>query len=366
MICEKYLHLQADGGQAVLATVVDAKGSSYRLPGARMLIDESGRSIGTVSGGCLEADVLEHAKKVLQTGRPTVITYDTTQNDDSVFGLGMGCRGVIRVLLEPAQNNQSLEFLRNCIEQRIIGAMAILIDAPEDFPNAVGTKIFARSNGNGKPTLEANNFLADGLLPRVSVDLRGALTEQSSRARIYETDNGVFEFFLETVAPPVSLLLFGAGYDALPLVGFAGNLGWRVSVVDHRAGWATAERFPEADQVIVSRVGDLPETLFGDKNSVAVLMTHNYEHDREILPRLLNSSVRYIGVLGPKKRTERLLADIGGNFSESQLAKLYAPVGLDIGAEAPEQIALAITAEIQGVLENRPGGFLRERSGGIH
>lgn len=369
LIFERYIRFKTEGGQAILATVVDVKGSSYRLPGARMLIDEQGRSIGTVSGGCLENDVLTRAKRVLENGNPTLLTYDTTQTEDSIFGFQMGCRGVIRVLLEAARDNQSLEFLRDCFEQRVLGAMAILIDAPKDFPIAVGAKIFARSNENAEATINATDFHTiknyDFLKP-VFADLLEALSENQAGAKIYETDKGVIEFFIETVVPPVSLLLFGAGYDALPVVDFAKNLGWRVAVIDHRAGWANVERFPTADEIIVARAEDLPETLFQDKNSVAVLMTHNYNQDREILPRLLNSSVKYIGALGPKKRTEMLLGEIGGNFSEKQLAKLHAPIGLDVGAENPEEIALAIAAEIKAVLANRTGGFLRGRRGGIH
>ncbi len=137
-------------------------------------------------------------------------------------------------------------------------------------------------------------------------------------------------------------------------------------VIDHRAAWANSERFINADKIIVSHTEDLDAHLFEDENSVAVIMTHNYDRDREILRCLLGSSVKYVGALGPKKRTERLLAEISGSFCDKQLAKLYAPVGLDIGAETPEEIALAIVAEIQGVLANRQGGFLRERDGGIH
>lgn len=369
LIFERYLSLKTEGGQAILATVVDVKGSSYRLPGARMLIDEQGRSIGTVSGGCLENDVLTRAKQVLKTGKPTLLTYDTTQTEDSIFGFQMGCRGVIRVLLEAARDNQSLEFLLDCFEKRVVGAIAILIDAPKDFPIATGAKIFARSNENADATLDASDFQtikSENFLENVCADLLEALSENRTGAKIYETDTGALEFFIETVVPPVTLLLFGAGYDALPVVDFAKNLGWRVAVIDHRSGWANVERFPTADEIIVARAEDLAEKLFQDKNSVAVLMTHNYNQDRGILPRLLNSSVKYIGALGPKKRTAMLLGEIGGNFSGQQLARLHAPIGLDVGAETPEEIALAIVAEIRTVLANRTGGFLRERSGGIH
>lgn len=351
---------------AVLATVVDVQGSSYRLPGARMLIDESGKSVGTVSGGCLEADVLEWAKRVLVTSAATVITYDTTQNEDSVFGLGMGCRGVVRILLEAARDNRLFDFWRECFERRTRGAVATLISKAEDFPLPLGARIFARSKENFETTFDRNNFQAEDFLQTVLTDATAALSENCSGAKVYESKKGSLEFFIETINPPVSLLLFGAGYDALPVADFAKNLGWRVCVIDPRAAWANAERFAGADEIIVSRTENLDSHLFADENSVAVIMTHNYERDREILRRLLGSSVRYIGALGPKKRTERLLAEIGESFCEGQLAKLYAPVGLDIGAEMPEEIALAIIAEIQGVLANRQGGFLRERNGGIH
>jgi len=375
-ILETYRRLEADGERAVLATVVDVKGSSYRLPGARMLIDETGRSVGTISGGCLEANVLTLAKQVLKTGKPTVITYDTTQTEDSVFGLGMGCRGVIRVLLETAKANKSLDFLRECFEQRKPGAMATLIDAPADFQLSTGAKFFFRALPDdfgfriSDFGFTIGNLKRENWFQKLKDDLAQiSAVEQPinpNGVKIYETETGAIEFFLETVVPPVLLLLFGAGFDALPVVSFAKNLGWRVVVVDHRAAWANSERIPDADEIVVARAEDLDAKMFEDKRSVAVLMTHNYERDREILRRLLNSTVKYIGALGPKTRTEKLLAEIGGKFDAHQLKKLHAPVGLDIGAETPEEIALAVLAEIQSVLTNRSGGFLRERNGGIH
>lgn len=365
IILEKYSAL-LPGENAVLATVVDVQGSSYRLPGARMLIDESGRSVGTVSGGCLEADVLERAKKVLQTGAPTVIIYDTTQNEDSVFGLGMGCRGVVRILLEAARGNRLFNFWRESFKQRTRGAVATLISTPKDFPMPIGAKIFVRSKDNFETTFKLSDFQTANFLQPVFADIFQALSENHSGVKVYETESGAVEFFIEKVNPPISLLLFGAGYDALPVVDFAKHLGWHVSVIDYRTAWANAERFAGADEIINLRAEDLDALFFEDENSVAVIMTHNYERDLEILRRLLDSSVKYIGALGPKKRTEKLLAEIGGKFRDKKLARLHAPVGLDIGAETPEEIALAIIAEIQSVLANRQGGFLRERNGGIH
>nr|MDQ3041694.1 XdhC family protein [Acidobacteriota bacterium] len=351
--------------QAILATVVDVVGSGYRRAGARMLIDANGYSIGTVSGGCLEADVLERAKRVLQSGEPTIITYDTTQDENSVFGLGMGCRGVIRVLLEPIEKESFLiRVFQFLFEHRHRQFIATIISSDRA---AIGGRIFYSA-------FDQFDFEAP---PEDVEELRELANEceiffrqnKSAEVREYQTANATYELFFENINPPLTLLLFGAGFDALPAVRFAKELGWRVTVIDHRAAFANAERLPEADEIIVERAEDLPEGLFKDENSVAVVMTHNYDRDREILYRLLNSSCKYIGALGPKKRTENLiqeLRDAGKKFDENNLIKIHAPIGLDIGAETPEEIALAIIAEIKTVLAHRDGGFLRVRDKPIH
>jgi xanthine dehydrogenase accessory factor len=191
------------------------------------------------------------------------------------------------------------------------------------------------------------------------------------RPALYERRTGIEslsfgEIFIETVVPPLRLLLFGAGFDALPLVKFAKDVGWRVGVVDHRPAFANAERLAAADEIFNAGLPDLDAEIFEDENTAAVIMTHNYTRDREILPRLLRTNFRYVGALGPKTRTEKILAESGEEFSAVELTKLHAPVGLDIGADTPEAIALAIVAEIQAVLKNRAGGFLRERNGSIY
>lgn len=344
------------GERAVLATVVDVVGSGYRRPGARMLIDENGFGIGTVSGGCLEADVLERAKKVLASGEATVITYDTTKDENSVFGLSMGCRGIVRILLEEIDSDDIFfNFLGNSFEARKSFTMATLIAANNDSVN-VGAKYF----------LQDSFITVKAINPQIPNALRERLenftTEKGSKLETFDFG----EVFFETVEPPLNLLLFGAGYDALPLVKFAKELGWRITAIDHREAFANAGRIPEADEIIVSSSENLNDDLFSDENAVAVIMTHNYERDRNILRRLLNSKCRYVGALGPKHRAEKLLNEINEPFSESQLAKLHAPVGLDIGADSPEAIALAIVAEIQAALSGREGGFLRKRQGSIY
>ncbi|HLM61318.1 MAG TPA: XdhC/CoxI family protein [Pyrinomonadaceae bacterium] len=354
-----------DNERAILATVVEVVGSGYRRAGARMLIDANGYSIGTISGGCLEADVLERAKHVLETGQATIITYDTTKDENSIFGLGMGCRGVIRVLLEPFGKESFLfrvfEFV---YESRFQQFIATIISSDKA---AIGGRIFydlfyqfdyEATPEDIKEFKELTNDCEEFFLRKKSAEVRE-----------YRIGDDAFELFFENINPPLSLLLFGAGFDALPLLRFAKELGWRVIVIDHRAAFANRERLPEADDIIVSRAEDLPAGLFRDENSVAVIMTHNYERDREILHRLLNSECRYIGALGPRSRTENLIQELrgaGGTFDEINLAKLHAPIGLDIGSETPEEIALAVIAEIKCVLSNRTGRFLRERNGSIN
>lgn len=348
----------------VLATVVDVRGSSYRLPGARMLIDENGNSLGTISGGCLEADVLERARKVLQTGVPQVVTYDTRENENSVFGLQMGCNGVIRVLLESGRDNLLFNFVETCFSERRNGVAATLIAAAENSAMPLGTRYFFGNEDFAQIDFPDSQF---------SNELKSAVQQvlelKRSRCEVFQTQGGEIEFFVELVAPPISLFVFGAGFDARPVADFAKNLGWRVSVIDHRAAFAEDKRFPGVDEVLVLPSENLQGNLTLDENSVAVIMTHNYNRDREILKFLLESKACYVGALGPKRRTEKLLEELSEesvNFTDEHLEKLFAPVGLDIGAATPETIALSIIAEIQSVLNHRNGGFLRRRAGSIY
>ncbi len=354
---------------AILATVVDVHGSSYRLPGAKMLILEKGETFGTVSGGCLEADVLERAKKVLQTGRPNLFTYDTTNDENSVFSLNMGCRGVIRILLEPINNESVLmKTLQTANEQRTKQVVGTLISADSNFDIQIGGRLFYSDVEQFKIE-NLPDFLIDTTELKNDCQHFFHETNQISHNKTYQTEQGTFEFFLGKINPPTSLLIFGAGVDAIPVSEIGKQLGWKVSVIDHRPAFLNAERFPAADDLILNHTEKLPLNIAFDNQAAAVIMTHNYERDRDVLANLLESNVFYIGALGPKRRAENLLNELtenGKNFSDAQLAKLFAPVGLDIGADTPEAIALSIAAEIQSVQANRAGGFLRLRQGGIY
>jgi xanthine dehydrogenase accessory factor len=343
--------------RTVLATVVDVKGSSYRLPGARMLIGERGEMLGTISGGCLESDVLERAARVLQTGATEVFTYDTTAQEDSVFSLNMGCRGVIRILLERPKQ-EFINFFTRLYETRRSGLTATLIRAKTETVRVGARLIFDEEK------LVSSDFSA-AQTETLTADFLDALREKKSK--IFENDSG--EFFLEFIPASVSLVIFGAGADAIPVAETAKNLGWRVTIIDHRAAFANKERFASADEIILTRAENAEEKLTIDEQTVAVVMSHNYEHDKNALRFLLRSEAIYVGALGPKRRTENILREwreAGEEFSEEQLEKLYAPIGLDIGADTPEAIALAIVAEIKSVLSDRNGGFLRRRDGSIY
>lgn len=339
--------------KAILATVVDVQGSSYRLPGAKMLVLENGDTFGTVSGGCLEADVLERATKVIESGTPQIFTYDTTKNEDSVFSFNMGCRGVIRILLEPIRNNPFIEFLRCCFEKEQ-GVAATSIGTGKD--GIIGDRIFFV--GDGK---EQNEFASKQIREKAVEVLASGI----SQIEKYEFGDVFFDY----LSLPINLTIFGAGADAVPLCVIAKGLGWHVTIVEHREAFANKERFPNTDDIIVSHPEQTADNVRFNQNSIAVLMTHNYEHDKNILRYILKSKAKYIGALGPKRRSENILrefAEEGLEFTEKELKKLYSPVGLDIGADTPEAIALAILAEIQAVLKSRDGGFLRNRKGSIY
>lgn len=352
-----------DNRIAALATVIEVRGSTYRRPGARMLMTQSGY-IGSISGGCLEADVFEHAQQVMALGEPMVVKYDTTSPDDIVWGLGLGCNGLVRVFIErlaPHKRSHSVAFLAECYQDQQIGVLATVVRGAD---LVLGTHLMLQQDG------KVRNYIEDSALAAsVLEDAHAALRNNRSILKLYPLPGGEAEVFIEAIQPPVPLAIFGAGYDAVPVVNFAKALGWHVTVVDSRPAYATKERFPVADAIVLARPEQVRDRIPLDSRTVAVVMTHNYLHDQALLQTLLPSPVRYLGILGPKSRTERLLEELRGAgilFSPEQLCRLYGPVGIDIGADTPEAIALSIVAEIQAVLANREGGLLRNRKGAIH
>jgi xanthine dehydrogenase accessory factor len=352
--------------KAVLVTIVKAKGSTYRRAGARMLMTLKGDMVGSISGGCLEGDVFEHAKKVIQSGEPTVVNYDATSDDDAVWGLGLGCSGVVHVLIESLEHLKQdyLKFLQECVEKQRPGVLATVFRVEGRTDAEVGSHFALQEDGASVGSIRDTE-----LKTSILRDARGTLSSGRSVVKEYQLPAGNAEVFIEAIQPAISLILFGAGHDAIPVVRLAKEIGWNVTVVDSRPAFVSKERFPQADRVILSDSENIGGNVHMDEHSVAVIMTHNYAHDQNILRQLLGIRLRYLGILGPKKRTQKLIQDLakeGINPADEQLAILHSPAGLDIGAETPEEIALAIVGEIQAVLAGRPAGLLRDRKGSIH
>jgi xanthine/CO dehydrogenase XdhC/CoxF family maturation factor len=359
-IVSRFDSLAAAGQLPVLATVIDVRGSSYRLPGARMLIDAEGNTQGTVSGGCLEADLLERAQRVRETAAAEVFTYDTSINDDSVFALNMGCRGVVRILLEPA-GPHLFEFLHHRVNSRHGGVVATLVRSGSDGGDGprAATRLMFDERGFSPHNLNA------AVLNALAPDCVAAFENKTSRLKVYDFG----EVFFEYIAPPVPLVVFGAGHDAVPLIWFGKELGWHITLVDHRPGAATRNELSVADEIIVAHPLAAASCVSIDGQTVVVLMTHNYSLDLQLLEFLLRSPARYLGLLGPRTRANQLLQDLsslGIEPTDQELERVYAPIGVDIGAETPEEIALSIIAEIQAVVADRPAGMLRNRNGSIH
>lgn len=485
---------QASGDRAALATLVSVDGSSYRRPGASMLMTADGRRAGGISGGCLERDVERHAREVLADGTPRLVLYDTQSEADLIIGTGLGCGGRLEILVEPIA--LSIEFgpiarWAGALERRealaevmiVAGHAASAAVAPADIAAASHADGNANdnkdANGEAKTNGDANSHMdvddaavaatsswaiagrkahaaapvgwrlflwshaltdaawhppfadapsaapvdTDATAPAATASAatasaararegnesarrereRGAAAASSSgrsgaasvaggaaaalasvvdaagrAARealapgarsapiILDTLDGPLPAFVRVVTPPVQLLVCGAGDDAMPLVRMACTLGWYVRVIDHRAGFATRDRFPDAAHVDVAVAGELPASVRLDARTVAVAMNHNFRADSAWLRSLAALPLPYVGVLGARSRTERLLRDAElatfGTPGAPGLRHLFAPAGLDLGSEGAEQIALAIVAEIQAVLAGRAGTSLRDRA----
>ncbi|HEY9675598.1 MAG TPA: XdhC/CoxI family protein [Waterburya sp.] len=366
-IVAAFKKVEGGGTVAALATLVKAQGSTYRRPGARMLMTSQGQMVGSLSGGCLEGDVFEQAQAVMTSGKPIVVQYDTTSDEDIIWGLGLGCNGIVQILLERLEQESPfnhLAFLTECLRLRQVGVLATVFHVEGQVEAQVGTRLMINPDG----TLNSDIENAD-LVAQVRDDAWKAFEDSRSQVKAYPLPTGKAEVFIEVIQPPVPLMIFGAGHDAVPLVRLGQELGWYVTVVDTRKIETTRERFQSANEVILSRPETLEERIHVNNRTMAVVMTHNYLHDLELLKTLLPSPAGYLGILGPKSRTGKLLQDLqeqGITPTEKQLQRLYSPVGLDIGADSPEEIALSIVAEIQAVLANHSGGSLRNKQGPIH
>ena len=355
------------GKKSALAEVVHLEGSSYRRPGARMLVTDDGELTGAISGGCLEGDALRKAMLVLSQQQSKLVTYDTSDEDDAAIGIQLGCAGIIQVLFEPVDPNKMdnpIQLLRKAIAVRQ-GAVIVTLFSLQKKRNAQpGTCLLMESNGNITGSIPYPDL--EGLIMQ---DVKMSMQQEQSFFRQYEGNGIEVNAFIEFLKPQVSLVVVGAGNDAIPMMQIADTIGWDVRVIDGRNTHAKPERFVSACQVLVSKPEKALERIPIDDQTVFVMMTHNYNYDKALLKSLLPSKVRYVGMLGPKKKLERMLGEIqeeGMKVDAEMLEKVYGPAGLEIGAETPEEIALSIIAEIKAVLEGKNGRSLRYKQEVIH
>jgi len=338
--------LEADGQEAVLATVVRTRGSTYRKAGARMLVTESEWVAGAISGGCLENDLLRKAWWRTREGR-VLVTYDgASETDDAVsWGFGLGCDGSVDVLLERLRPGMALDPVR---------PVRMAIEARR--PSVVSTVL---DGALGRLVLGDDGSVQDDLPASLRTPVLEAAYAVSKGGGELATRVGEVEVVHERVTPPLALVVFGSNYDALPLVRFAVELGWETTVVERRPSASMQRRFATAHRVVSGRAPDVLETALGTEPPAVVVMTHEYTEDRALLRGLVERPTRYLGLLGPRARTARLFDEIGA--TAEQRARVQGPVGLDLGGRAPEDVALAIVAQIQATVHGRSAPALRER-----
>lgn len=361
------------GKKTALATVVHVKGSSYRRPGARMLITEDGLLTGAISGGCLEGDALNKARLAMNENQKRLITYDTSDDEDNRTGVGLGCNGIIRILVEPVDESDPfnpLQLLKLLQQKRSPAVLVTLFSLQNKRDEQPGSCFFMQENS------DTVNLIADeSVAKQIAADAALVLSSETSTIKTYENGQTAF---VELVQPEINLLIFGAGNDVGPLAQMADVLGWEVTVADGRSHYATEERFPTCSVLLTK-----PEEILGkitlDKRTAVLLMTHNYNYDLAVLRQLAGKPVSYIGSLGPKKKMKMMVEELSGvrsqvsgiryepsTMNHEPFANLYGPTGLDIGSETPEEIALSIVAEIQAVFSGQNGASLRKKEDRIH
>jgi xanthine dehydrogenase accessory factor len=366
-IIKSFDEASKEGHRCALATVVHVDGSSYRRPGARMLVTDEGKLTGAISGGCLEGDALRKALLVLYEQQSMLVTYDTNDEDDAKLGAGLGCNGIIQVLFEPILKEDPenpIELLRMLLDTRQNAVLATVFSLEYKREIQKGTCLLMRDDLIIS-LLDEKDPIRDFLLS----DAKKVLSLKKSTFRHYVFGKNDINAFIEIVRPPVSVVVIGAGNDTIPLVEMANVLGWDVTVADGRPSYAKPERFVSSCKVIVAKPESVLEKLQIDEQTAFVLMTHNYPYDLAMLKQIIKTKSRYIGSLGPRKKIDRMVKDLNNEgifLTDEQAKHIYGPAGLDIGAETPEEIALSIIAEIQAVLSNRKAGMLRENESTIH
>lgn len=349
-ILDRVAHLAGQGVRSAIATVVRISGSAYRRPGAKLLVAEDGSTFGGVSGGCLETDVRAIGLEVMREGPPRLLHYETGSDEETVWGLGLGCEGAVDVFVQPA-SGANFTAIAGALRESFAGAAPFAVCTPVEGDNAGRALVLAGgklSGSTGAPDVD-----------RAAAERAASLLETGD-SQLDEIEGR--SVFIDVLRPPPALVIFGAGDDAQPLAALAAQTGFEVTVVDHRRAFLTPERFPPPARLLLRRAADGLEGLALGRRHFAVVQTHAMQHDRDWLRLLLAQPLAYLGLLGPRTRKDNILRQLGAADSE----KLFAPVGLDLAADGPEQVAVSIVAEMLAVNAGREPSHLREKRGGIH
>ena len=364
-IIDGYDDLDRATTQAALATVVRVEGSSYRRTGARMLVMNDGVWIGGISGGCLEGDALKRARLAIAKASPSKITYDTTTDDEHQIGVGLGCNGIIDVLFTPlnfSDTTNPVEVLKRCMNERRQTHVLLTITGLKGNWTSIREGDVIRYTDRSSLNELKNQSIQAQLNEKIQARIDKGV---SAPYRFEGPDGEVLDAFIEILSPEIHLVLWGHQYDVYPLTRLVKEIGWRVTVV------ANALKVNKRIATMVDEIvppENFADILF-DEHTAVVLMSHDYKTDKQNLPKALTTKAPYIGMLGPRVRSEKIwaeLADEGSPIADANFPRIHAPVGLDIGAVSPEEIALSLAAEIRASFSNRDGKYLRLRQSTIH
>ncbi|NGM70852.1 XdhC family protein [Natronolimnobius sp. AArcel1] len=376
--------------EAVVATVVGVEGNAYRRPGAKMVVERDGTAVGQLTAGCLEDELAELADAVLEADEPRLETYDLTADDD-VWGLGVGCNGIVDVLVEPLA--ASIEPLAAALEERApIGIVTVLEGETNGHELSPGTRLYSR---NGRVTAVDDASVPAWLIDAVREPATRCVANEATETVTLEADASEMDeadgegsdeggdgdaagetdnmdkatVFIEGVQPPPRLVVLGSGHDVGPVVELGAQNGFRVEVIGFRGAIDLESRFPTADEHVSTAPAAVAAAIAPDERTYAVVMTHNFVDDRLALEALLESDAPYIGMMGPRERFTELLEAMnadGETVSELDLERVYAPIGVDLGAGSPYGIATSIISEVLAVHNDREPEHLTDREGPIH
>lgn len=363
------------GTPAAVATVTNVEGSAYRRPGAKLVVSASGDSTGAVTAGCLEDSVADIAAAVVEHGEPRTERFDLTNDAEGIWGMGLGCNGVIDLLVEPV--DESFQPMVDELAAKRATVLLTAVDSTDpavavgDRTTLVGERAVDQADRLDRPDRVARGRpgLPDDLLDALAEDVAELRSAGRSATVTVDTESGAVDVFVDVLAPAPDLLVFGRQRDVAPVCSLGREAGFRVRVVTGRGGQADADRFPDAHEVLPTRAPDVADAVDAPAHTYALLMSHNFVDDRLALDSLLDTDVGYIGLMGPRKRFEEMREEFAAEddpLDESALARVATPVGLDLGGDHPNQIALSAVAEVLAVHNGRSGGRLTERPGSIH